>query len=531
LPESTVSRAHPLSEPAPAHEGAPEALRPNEAHYKLLVQSVKDYAIFMLDTEGRVRTWNAGAEAIKGYTAAEIIGRHISQFYTPEDLAAGKPRQFLETAAREGRFENEGWRVRKDGTRFWADVVFTALRDETGTLQGYAKVTRDLTARREAEEALRQSEERFRLLVQSVKDYAIFMLDPQGRVATWNAGAMRIKGYAPEEIIGQHFSRFYPPEEAASGKCDWELETALAEGRFEEEGWRLRKDGTRFWANVVIQPVRGRDDTLRGFAKVTRDLTEKRDVEAERLRLAQAQEAIRLRDEFLSIASHELKTPLSAVQLQLQSLLQGVQALDSKVRSKAERAYRGGERLSELVEALLDVSRIATGRFSLSRSRLDLARTVEEVVERFREQAAQDGCEFTLHLAEPVPGEWDRLRLEQVVTNLVSNALKYAAGTPVELAVRAQGANAVLTVSDRGPGIPQSEWSRIFGRFERAASIRHYGGMGLGLYVSRQIVEAHGGTISIEAVEPHGARFIVTLPRGPRPGAVPPPSTEAGLAS
>ncbi|NMO19528.1 PAS domain-containing sensor histidine kinase [Pyxidicoccus fallax] len=526
-----MSTARQPVQPSPESESKQEdAHEEGEERYGLIIQGVKDYAIFLVDAEGHIRTWNAGAEAIKGYTPREAIGRHISMFYTPEDQAAGRPARLFSTAAQEGRVEDEGWRVRKDGTRFWADVVITALRDKDGKLQGFSKVTRDLTARREAEEALRQSELRFRLLVQSVKEYAIFMLDPRGHVASWNAGAARIKGYAPEEIIGQHFSRFYPPEEATSGKCAWELEVALAEGRFEEEGWRVRKDGTRFWANVVIQPVRDSEGRHIGFAKVTRDLTERRKAEEERLRLAQAQEAVRLRDEFLSIASHELKTPLSAIQLQLQSLLHGAKDLEPKLRNKAERAFRGGERLTQLVEALLDVSRIATGRFSLTLETCDLGRTVEEVVERFREQASRDGCELTLRLEENVTGEWDRLRLEQVVTNLLSNALRYAAGTPVELAVRAEGDHAVLTVSDQGPGIPESEWERIFARFERAASMRHYGGMGLGLYVSRQIVEGHGGTISIEAVKPQGARFIVTLPRSPRKGAGPDASAEAEVA-
>ncbi|MFP2930274.1 PAS domain S-box protein [Pyxidicoccus sp. 3LG] len=508
-----------------------ETLRQSEERYKSFIHGVKDYAIFMLDAEGRVRTWNTGAEAIKGYTADEIVGRHISTFYTPEDQKAGRPQHLLAIAARESRVEDEGWRVRKDGTLFWADVVITALWDDDGKLYGFSKVTRDLTERRAAEEALRQSEARFRLLIQSVKDYAIFMLDPQGHVATWNTGAARIKGYAPEEIIGQHFSRFYPPEEAATGKCERELQIAIAEGKFEEEGWRVRKDGTRFWANVVLQPMWDADGKLLGYAKVTRDLTDKRNAEQERLRLAQAQEAIRLRDEFLSIASHELKTPLSAIQLQLQSLLHGSHALEPKLRKKAERAYKGGERLTELVETLLDVSRIATGRFVLSLRTFDLARSVEELVERFREQASAEGCELSLRLDESVTGEWDPLRVEQVVTNLLSNALKYAAGRPVELAVRTEGENAVLTVSDQGPGIPEPDRARIFDRFERAASMSHFGGMGLGLYVARQIVEAHGGSIAVEEVAPHGARFIVTLPRAPRLAAAPVASAGAEVSS
>src|SRR6266849_4322098 len=323
--------------PAPDSPSADEALRRSEERYRLMVSSVRDYAIFMLDPAGRVESWNAGAEAIKGYKADEILGRHISFFYTPEDLATDKPQRLLHLAAQDGRVEDEGWRLRKDGTRFWADVVITALYDAAGKLQGYTKVTRDLTARREAEAALRHTESRFRLLVQSAKDHAIFMLDREGRVTTWNTGASRIKGYSPEEIIGQHFSLFYSPEEVASGKCERELEVAAVTGKFEEEVLRFRKNGTRFWASVII----------------------------ERIRLAQAQEAIRLRDEFLSIASHELKTPLSAVQLQLESVLHRAQSIDEKTRKKVERAYRGGVRLSDLIEALLDVSRIAAGKFFL----------------------------------------------------------------------------------------------------------------------------------------------------------------------
>src|SRR5216683_1939548 len=364
-----------------------------------------------------------------------------------------------------------------------------------------------------ADEALRRSEERYRLMVSSVRDYAIIMLDPAGRVESWNAGAEAIKGYKADEILGHHISFFYTPEDLAADKPKRLLHLAAQDGRVEDEGWRVRKDGTRFWASVIIEPIRDNDDQLIGFVKVVRDLTEKRNAEAERIRLAQAQEAIRLRDEFLSIASHELKTPLSAVQLQLESVLHRAQSLDEKTRKKVERAYRGGVRLSDLIEALLDVSRIAAGKFFLALSKFDLGKAVEEVAERFREQAARDQCELILHLEERVMGEWDRLRVEQVVTNLLSNALKYAAGTSVELGVKGVGENAVLTVSDHGPGIPQSEWDRVFGRFERAASIRHYGGLGLGLYVARQVVEAHGGSISSQAVKPRGARFVVTLPR------------------
>jgi len=245
----------------------------------LLVADVEDYAILVLDVNGNVVTWNAGAERINGYRSEEIIGRHFSLFYPPEDIADGKPEHELAIAAANGRTADEGWRLRKDGTRFWANVGITALRDRAGTLRGYGKVTRDLTERRVADLALRASEERFRLMVDSVQDYAILTLSPAGDVTSWNAGAERIKGYRSEEIIGRHFSLFYPPEDVASGKPERELALAAAHGRTEDEGWRLRKDCTRFWANVVITALRDPAGDLRGYSKVTRDLTERRRAE------------------------------------------------------------------------------------------------------------------------------------------------------------------------------------------------------------------------------------------------------------
>ncbi|MFC7718750.1 sensor histidine kinase [Nonomuraea recticatena] len=242
----------------------------------LLVQSVVDYSIFMLDPDGHIVSWNEGAQRINGYTAKEIIGSHFSVFFPPEDVASGKPEWELMTATTEGRVEDEGWRVRKDGTRYWANVIITPFFDETGQLRGFGKVTRDRTQHRMAEHALRESEERFRLLVQSVVDYAIFMLDTEGHIVSWNAGAQRIKGYRADEIVGSHFSVFYPPEDVASGKPDRELEIAVVEGRLEDEGWRVRKDGTRFWANVIITALFDETGRLRGFGKVTRDLTERR---------------------------------------------------------------------------------------------------------------------------------------------------------------------------------------------------------------------------------------------------------------
>ena len=270
--------------------------------FRFLVEQVVDYAIFILDPLGHIVTWNAGAQRIKGYTASEIVGQHISKFYRPEDVASVQNK--LDVAAREGRFADEGWRVRKDGTLFWASVVITALRDPEGGLVGFAKVTRDMSEQRQASEILRQSEERFRLLVESVKDYAIFMLDPEGKIATWNIGAERLKGYSAEEIVGKHFSRFYPEADVRAGKCELELEGAVREGRFEDEGWRVRKDGSRFWANVVITALRDRRGTLVGFAKVTRDLTERRLREQERVHLAERTAARDAAERLVGLLTH-----------------------------------------------------------------------------------------------------------------------------------------------------------------------------------------------------------------------------------
>ena len=259
---------------------AESRLRESEEQFGKLVSSVRDYAVFLLDRDGTILTWNTGAEYIKGFRAEEIIGQNFSRLYPKEAASSGWPAHELRVAAATGRFEDEGWRVRKDGSLFWANVVITALRDDSGEVRAYLKITRDLTDRKQAEEKLRMSEERFRLLVEGVKDYAIFMLDTKGQVATWNEGAKRLKGYNAEEIIGKHFSHFYPQEAIERGWPDEELRRANKDGRFEDEGWRVRKDGSLFWANVVITALRDGGGLLHGYAKVTRDLTERREAEA-----------------------------------------------------------------------------------------------------------------------------------------------------------------------------------------------------------------------------------------------------------
>jgi PAS domain S-box-containing protein len=827
---------------------------PPDALFRLLVDRVRDYAIFLLNPDGTIASWNRGAERIKGYHSSEVIGRHFSIFYSDQEVALGKPAHELEVAAREGRFEEEGWRTRKDGTRFWAHVVLTAIHSEDGNLVGFAKVTRDLTERRQAEETVRATDRRFRRMIEVVTDYAIMMLDLEGRVASWNAGAERATQYSAKEILGEPWAVFYPPEDQRAGRPAAGLAQAAATGRFEEEGWRLRKDGSRFWASVVTTRVRDDEGVLVGYAQVIRDLTERRrleqhereliqeraaraaaeaaelrvrdseeryrrqseqlnvilegvtdgitvhgadgrlvfvnsaaahsagfasreallgselpqmlrdfelydesgalvspdqlpglralrgepappmlirlrqsrtgderwllasasaladgsarpylvvgiwhDVTARRraelatqfldqatallaseleypatlarlselavprladlclvhvvdgeqsLRLVgvahvdpakavlartlderypprphtrggvwevvrtgrpqlhrqvaaeligavahdpehqrllgelgprsavivplcththvhgtmtlvyaesgrryerddlaladelarragaavenallfeserrareEAERAIRLRDDFLSIAGHELRTPLTALGLQLSSLERIARRApaSSELSAVAERLQKVtayASRLEGLIDELLDVSRITVHRLKLECQATDLGQLVREVADSFEATAERAGCSLALQTDDAVVGHWDRHRLEQVVTNLLANAIKYGKGKPIELRVGRAAERARLEVRDHGIGIAFEDQKRIFGRFERAVSDRYYGGLGIGLWVAREIVEAHGGSIRADSTPGEGATFIVEL--------------------
>ena len=478
-----------------------------------LFDGLADQATFILGAQGHIENWSAGAEAVTGHSSEDAIGKHFSLLYPADEVAAGEPNHDLARAEQLQQVQADVRRIRKNGTRFTAHQVVTVMRARSGALRGFVVVLRDLSERRRAAEALHLSDQRFRLMVESVKDYAIFMLDPTGHIVTWNEGAERINGWRASEIIGQHFSRFYPEPEASNGKCEQELHIAASEGRFEEEGWRIRKDGTRFWASVVITALRDPAGRLVGFVKVSRDLTQRRRLDEERLLLAQAEESIRLRDEFLSIASHELKTPLTALQLQLQNLQKKLPAVDESLSPRIARAVRSGQRLADLIEALLDVSRIATGRFQLHPECFDLGIAVRDVVDRWRDSAAKEGCALEVECDAELLGAWDRLRVEQVLTNLLSNAIKYGAGKPILVTAHLAGEEVLLTVTDSGPGVPEKDLKRIFDRFERASSMRNYGGLGLGLYVARQIADAHGGSVSAQNLPEGGARFVVRLPR------------------
>ena len=519
--------------------GSPEAPHPFSAtdELGLLVDAVQDYGLMVLSRTGDIRSWNRGAARVFGYSEEEVIGTNFSRFYPPADLKNGKPERELEVATRAGRVEHEGWRIRKDGTRFWGNTIITALYDDSGTHIGFAKVTRDLTHRKEAEERLRQSEEMFRLLVSNVRDYAIFLLDPEGRIATWNKGAQRINGYAAEEIIGRHFSIFYPPEDIASGKPPRELEIAKATGVYEEEGWRLRKDGTRFWANVVITAVFDQQGVLRGFAKVTRDITERKHAEETQRALLQqrearlqaeeerrraeasyrvAQEANRAKDEFLMTLSHELRTPMTAI-LGWARLLPTLKVDDTMFREAVASIGRSAEVQATLIDDVLDLSRIVSGKMRLSLDNVDVVHSLDSALQTVRPSADAKSItletQFDSDLGSVVA---DATRLQQVVWNLLSNAVKF---TPrngrVTLSARRTDSRLQIQVRDNGEGISSEFLPHVFEPFRQAEnpSTRVHGGLGLGLSIVRYIVEAHGGTIAAESEgRGKGATFSVTLP-------------------
>ena len=509
-----------------------EELRQSEDRFKLLVQSVRDYAIFMLDPDGVVLTWNAGAERFKGYRADEIIGQHFSRFYPPEALARGLPEHELQVAGKTGSFEDEGWRVRKDGSLFWANVVITAMRNAEGKLLGFAKVTRDLTQRRIHEEELRRSEERFRLLVEGVSDYAIFMLDANGRIVTWNVGAERIKGYTAREIIGQHFSIFYPDDVRESGWPEHELQVASEKGSFVDNGWRVRKDGTTFWANVTITALRDDTGRLLGYAKLTRDLTEAKRVEAmevanqqrdemleaERSARMAAQRATRVKDEFLATLSHELRTPLSAILGWTQVLLRGESVKGPDAQKRAiEVIERNARAQIQLIDDLLDLSRVMAGKIRLDLQQVSFVSIVEAAVDTVRPTADAKGIRLKAILGSSQDiVSADSARMQQVVWNLLTNAIKFTPkGGQVQALLQRVNSHLELSVSDTGIGIPASYLPHVFDRFSQrdSSTTRTFGGLGLGLAICKQLVELHGGSIRAASQgENQGATFFVQLP-------------------
>jgi PAS domain S-box-containing protein len=489
------------------------------SRFELLVQSVTDYAIYMLDPEGRVTSWNAGARRFKGYEADEIIGQHFSRFYTQEEQEQQIPKIALETAEREGRFEIEGWRVRKDGSRFWANVVIDSIRDPGGQLVGFAKVTRDLTDRRAAEAELRASEERFRLLVQSVTDYAIYMLDPEGRVSSWNAGAERFKGNSANEIMGQHFSRFYTDEDLEAGIPRLALETATREGRFEAEGWRKKKDGSKFWASVIIDPIWNEGGELIGFAKVTRDLSEKRAIE-EQLRQSQKMEAV---GQLTGGLAHDFNNLLTGISGSLEMIqIRMAQGRTAEVDRYLMAGQGAVKRAASLTHRLLAFSR----RQTLDPKPTNANRLLGGIEELVRRTVGPSVEVEVVQASGLWPTLVDPNQLENAVLNLCINArdampdggrltIETANKWLDERAARKHdlpvGQYVSVCVTDTGTGMTPEVIAKAFDPFFTTKPIGE--GTGLGLSMIYGFARQSGGQVRIYSELGEGTTMCLYLPR------------------
>jgi len=484
--------------------------------HRRLVEGVSDYAIYMIDSTGQVSSWNRGAQRFKGYTAEEIIGQNFSRFYTPEERAAGRPALALRRSETEGRFEDRGWRVRKDGSRFWAHVIIDPIRDDDEGLLGFAKITRDISETYAQEKALRESEQRFRLLVSGVTDYAIYMLDLEGFVSSWNAGAERFKGYQAQEIIGQHFSRFYKPEDQQNGKPRRALATALGEGRYEDSGWRLRKDGSQFWAHVVVDLIRNEQGEAIGFAKITRDITERREADLRLRDLASSNQDL---EQFVHIASHDLREPLRKVLAFSDLLMQEEgERLSADARGYIGSITAATRRMQALLASLLDLTRVTSQGRPFNPCPLDeVVRDVcADLQVVMRERAA---CVE----ADPLPSiEADAAQMRQLFQNLIENAIKYAReGIAPRVRITAVAEPdpdyLQIVVSDNGIGFEPQYAERIFGVFQRLHTRDRYGGAGIGLSICRKICTRHGGEIRATAAPGQGAQFTLRLRQRHRP--------------
>lgn len=501
---------------------------PSSFDPQLLLDSVVDYAIYMLDSSGRVVSWNVGAQRLKQYSSDEILGRHFSSFYTPEDREARVPDHALETARRTGRFHSEGWRVRKDGSRFWAMVVIDAIRDEAGEVIGFAKITRDVTDKFEAHQQLSRSESRYRQLVDAVVDYAIFQLNATGHVTTWNPGAQRIKGYELSEIVGRHFSTFYTPEDRAAGVPQKALEAAAKTGKFEAEGWRVRKDGSRFWALVVIDRIVDEQGNIVGFAKVTRDITERYEAQQqlkkiqEQLALSQKMEAV---GQLSGGIAHDFNNLLMIVIGNLETAQNQAQKIEGhpSLNRSLGNAMRGAQRAAALTSRLLAFSR----RQALDPKPIDLNKYLASTTE-FLQRSLGETVQIE---AAGSAGLWmieaDPNQLESALVNLAINARD---AMPKGGKITIEAANVIadhdytrvnpevvpgqyvaICVTDNGHGMPADVASRAFEPFFTTKEAGQ--GTGLGLSQVYGFVKQSGGHVKIYSEPGEGTTIKIYLPR------------------
>jgi two-component system CheB/CheR fusion protein len=478
---------------------AEEALRKSEEHLRLLIESAKDFVIFTFDMDRHVNSWNSGAELVFGYTEAEIMGQSADIFFTPEDREISAPEKEAERAINEGKAKNERWHLRKDGSRFYGSGMVRPLYDADGQYLGFVKIMRDLTERQLAQEAMRKSEERLRITVESASEFAIITLDEERRIVGWNSGARNILGYTELEIIGQTADIIFTPEDREAGIPLKEQTQALHEGKAMDERWHLRKDGSRIFMSGVLTLIPS--DVMPGFVKIARDITDRKIAEQRK-------------DEFISIASHELKTPVTSIKAYTEVLLElFTEAQENERTDLMQKLNKQVDRLTNLIHELLDTAKISENRLPLNKEQFNLNELIAERVDECRHLSSRHN--LLLQEGDIQDINADKERISQVIINLVSNAIKYSPDdTNITITTAPVDKGVLIQVRDEGIGIPAEFQGKVFERFFRVENplVQTYPGMGLGLYITAGIIQNHGGTISLESDEDKGAVFSLTLP-------------------
>ena len=514
-PDKQINYFVALVQDITARKKAEAAVRESEIRYRLLADNATDMVI-RIDMYGDVLYVSPSVKLILGYDPAELIGCSAMIFIHPDDVTALAK---MLMATQQGDWHNESsiYRARhKQGHYIWLEAIGKVIHSpETGEMEGIIASSRDISDRIRAEEALRESEERFRSIINGIQDYAIFMLSPDGRVMSWNPGAERIKGYSAQEIMGMHFEHFYTLEDQDSGKPQQVLEVAMTTGHYADEGWRVRKNGTRFWANVEISCLRDQNGNLIGFTKVVSDVTERKKAEeALKLALAKEKELSELKSRFVSMASHEFRTPLATILTLTESLTYYRQKMsDEQIQTRLGRIQEQINYLTEIMNDMLQLARLQARRAEYNPNVLDLAALCQQVIEEFTSRPAPvHRIEFTYAKELPLMN-LDVKLMRQILNNLISNAIKYSSvATPIAIDLQCRETTIVLNVSDHGIGIPEADLEHLFEPFHRASNIGNIAGTGLGLTITKESVELHGGSIAIESQVGIGTTFSVILP-------------------